>query len=44
MSDEEDAARNPLIKNKGKIMDDWSMPDELDNYSSNGIVENLHKK
>ena len=25
-------------------MDDWSMPDELMNYSSNGIVENLHKK
>jgi hypothetical protein len=21
--------RNPLIKNKGRIKDDWSMPDEL---------------
>ena len=35
----EDMARNPLIKNKGKIMDDWSMPDEILGYSSNDILE-----
>jgi hypothetical protein len=22
-------AKNPLLKNKGKIMDDWSMPEEI---------------
>lgn len=32
-------ARNPLIKNKGKIMDDWSMPDEILGHSSNEILE-----
>jgi len=35
----EGAPRNPLIINKGKIMDDWEMPDEKLGYSSNEIYE-----
>ncbi len=37
--EQEEAAKNPLLKNKGKIMDDWSMPDEIFGYSSNEILE-----
>jgi hypothetical protein len=32
-----------LIKNKGKIMDDWDMPDEVLGYSSNEILEKSGK-
>jgi hypothetical protein len=46
--------RNPLIKNKGRIRDDWTMPDERGNSSDqivkkpflslfNGVDENKFK-